>query len=790
MRVFGVVLAAKRFSPLEVVPEDMAELCVSVLIECNTEVSAKELDDVRCKGCADMLGAGADCGGFTPTIVLTTDVTVCGMFNVTDEPKAELSDCGRLWATEVLAIELTEPGRLNEDDGLAVKLIGCAELDVAELSTIEVDCETGMRLVPIVVTVLGLDADAVPWPGNVETDDCAPELPDPITPGEDIRVELPDCDADTIGVDADDLFDALREAGSWPRMAEIWKEDEVVACDAVVCDELKDIVGIDTVLSFDGSCPRPGLIELDWATLSPPTIEDGEPDDDIVADWVWLDPGLELKIVTPVDNEASLAVDSAVPSVGEIPTTDDNILVELSGGQDTMPRQFRELVEAVIFKGLCKEVEEATEAGTVVNEEAIEDETTGGLLLPELGRLWVDELCKAEPRTTAEDFTDDEETFGTEPLMALDTLVDAEETLLEVGLVVEKEDSRDGEIVALDRTGTFPFVETRDVPEGLCLIEFAPEVVLLELCEAFETELEGSLVELEIFVELASFCEKLKPLLRELDDVLALVEVDARFTELEALLLGLLDSELVVPFVELEATRLVSFEPRIGLMSRDELEALLEAWPAFTEDKACLELEELLLELDPCVDVVGRVEVVFRLVDFERGAPRITEAFLVELAFCVDALTIRPLLVTRAVLLLFDELLLDALCVGRVDTDNARRGNIIVFEEVPGDRSWSSKNASEFWSVEDSGNQPSSLLCAFGSGIWSLLSRNGSGMSTAGTNFLSTSNTESFLATGASTSECLRRDGWTRSLAVWMIVSCVAAPDKDDRMRPPDRAAP
>jgi hypothetical protein len=91
--------------------------------------------------------------------------------------------------------------------------------------------------------------------------------------------------------------------------------------------------------------------------------------------------------VTPVDNEASLAVDSAVPSVGEIPTTDDNILVELSGGQDTMPRQFRELVEAVFSKGLCKEVEEATEAGTVVNEEAIEDETTGGLLLPELGRL-------------------------------------------------------------------------------------------------------------------------------------------------------------------------------------------------------------------------------------------------------------------------------------------------------------------------------------------------------------------------------------------------------------------
>jgi hypothetical protein len=87
-----------------------------------------------------------------------------------------------------------------------------------------------------------------------------------------------------MGEDADGLFDELRETGSWPRMAEIWGDDDVVACDAVVCDKLKDIVGIDTELSFDVRCPRPGLVELAWATLSPPTTEDNEPGDDIVAD--------------------------------------------------------------------------------------------------------------------------------------------------------------------------------------------------------------------------------------------------------------------------------------------------------------------------------------------------------------------------------------------------------------------------------------------------------------------------------------------------------------------------
>jgi hypothetical protein len=168
-------------------------------------------------------------------------------------------------------------------------------------------------------------------------------------------------------------------------------------------------------------------------------------------------------------------------------------------------------------------------------------------------------------------------------------LFNTEETFVVVGLVMENEDSRDGEIVALDEIGAFTFVETRDVPEVSCS--------LLEV-EAIFVSIEG------IILELASFCEELRLLL---DDVLVLVEVDARFTELEGLLLGVLNPELIVLFAELEATGLVSFEPRIGLVSRDELEALLDLSTTSAKDDAFLEFEDPLLELDACVDVVGRV---------------------------------------------------------------------------------------------------------------------------------------------------------------------------------------
>lgn len=58
--------------------------------------------------------------------------------------------------------------------------------------------------------------------------------------------------------------------------------------------------------------------------------------------------------------------------------------------------------------------------------------------------------------------------------------------------------------------------------------------------------------------------------------------------------------------------------------------------------------------------------------EVKKGAPRITD-----MVFLVDVLTIRPLLATRAVLLVFDEPLLADLCA---TVDNARRGNTSVFE--------------------------------------------------------------------------------------------------------------
>jgi hypothetical protein len=275
-------------------------------------------------------------------------------------------------------------------------------------------------------------------------------------------------------------------------------------------------------------------------------------------------------------------------------------------------------------------------------------------------------------------------------------------------------------------------------------------------------------------------------LLEELESTF--VDVDARFTE-EAPLADLLDFELVVFLVELEAVKLVRSELRVGCVSRDELETLLDDLTLCLEDAVCLELEDPLSGTDPFVEVVGRWEIWSLVVQI--GAPSVTEVFLLETTFFVDVLTIRPLLVTRAVLVLFDELLLDDFCVGRDEVDNARRGNMILREvEDPDGDDWSSKGSCPaVLSTSDSGNQSSSLLCV-SPWLWPLLERNGTGISTIGTNFLKTSNRESFLAPDTSTSECFRRDDRAWSLVDWAGASWATTPVKDVRIRPPDRATP
>ena len=112
-------------------------------------------------------------------------------------------------------------------------------------------------------------------------------------------------------------------------------------------------------------------------------------------------------------------------------------------------------------------------------------------------------------------------------------------------------------------------------------------------------DLERILGELEFFpIELDVFLVALKDLLIEL--VSTFVEVDARFEELEARFVELVD----LP-AELDTTLLVTLEPRIGLVSRDEVATLLDVLAILMEDDARLELEDPLLEPDPCVEVVG-----------------------------------------------------------------------------------------------------------------------------------------------------------------------------------------
>lgn len=70
-----------------------------------------------------------------------------------------------------------------------------------------------------------------------------------------------------------------------------------------------------------------------------------------------------------------LVLDSADCCAAEVIVTDENVRVELSGGQDSIPRHLR---EAVILTGVCKESEEVAEADWIVEED---------VLTIELGRL-------------------------------------------------------------------------------------------------------------------------------------------------------------------------------------------------------------------------------------------------------------------------------------------------------------------------------------------------------------------------------------------------------------------
>jgi hypothetical protein len=318
-------------------------------------------------------------------------------------------------------------------------------------------------------------------------------------------------------------------------------------------------------------------------------------------------------------------------------------------------------------------------------------------LTPEIVRL---EICEAagaelEERFVALDNLPEELEIALEELDIL--FVELEGLLVELEVFfVEVDALRLDSETLVDELTTFLVELGTSLPEVRAIL-VATDGFMLEL-DTFLPELESLFVELELFrMELDGILVALDGFLEELES--AFVEVDACFTELGVPLLALLELELAVFLVELEDVELVSSEPRVDFVSCDELETLLDGLTLCTEGTVCFELEKPLLGVGPFVDVVDSWEVVFLLV--QTGDPSVTEIFLLELVFRVDVLTILPLLVNLAVLLLFDELLLNDFSVGRDDVDNARRGNMIFLEVGgPGGDDWSFKGDSPaVWST-------------------------------------------------------------------------------------------
>lgn len=136
------VLTAALDSEITVV--DDTELITEIELPLGRRVCARELDDECSVDCDDTPSVETDCEGFTTTSpVLTAELTICDVSNVTEKPEAGLAGCERPDASKVvLTVELRGPDRSNDKDVLAVELVGCDEFNVPEPSTVEVNCGT------------------------------------------------------------------------------------------------------------------------------------------------------------------------------------------------------------------------------------------------------------------------------------------------------------------------------------------------------------------------------------------------------------------------------------------------------------------------------------------------------------------------------------------------------------------------------------------------------------------------------------------------------------------------
>jgi hypothetical protein len=213
------VLAAVLGSETRVV--DDAELVIEIELPPEIGVCARELDNERSVDCDDTPSVGTSCEGFTATTDSVAELTACDVPNVTGKSEVEFSGCeGSEDSGVVLVEELGGPDDSNDNNVLAVKLVGCDETNVPEPSTVKVSCGIGPRV------VTGLELDTVSLLETTKLGDCTPVTPAPITRVGDTWIAFSDWGVDEVRVVVGDLFDKLRETGSWPRIAEVSMVDE------------------------------------------------------------------------------------------------------------------------------------------------------------------------------------------------------------------------------------------------------------------------------------------------------------------------------------------------------------------------------------------------------------------------------------------------------------------------------------------------------------------------------------------------------------------------------------
>lgn len=114
----------------------LARLVTEIKLPLEARISVGELDKERSVECVDISGVGTDCEGPTSGMVLTAELTICDVPDVTKKPEVGLPSCERSDASKVLAMELKDAEGADGNDVLTVKPDDCDEPNVPETSEI------------------------------------------------------------------------------------------------------------------------------------------------------------------------------------------------------------------------------------------------------------------------------------------------------------------------------------------------------------------------------------------------------------------------------------------------------------------------------------------------------------------------------------------------------------------------------------------------------------------------------------------------------------------------------